>query len=153
MKNNAATEQLIGGAVVFKEIRGNKVHFLLTKDEDGNWEIIKSMGRKGESSVRAAIRLTKEQGCMNVTVIEEASRATGVGTVNGKSMVFKYLFYVMVFVTGGEMIGFDTVSWFDYATAIRKLKLKREQEALRSANKLIKVWKREQKELEKSLQI
>ena len=150
---NRATEQLIGGAIVFKEIRGNRVHFLLSKTEGGDWEIIKSMGRKGESSVRAAIRLTKEQGSMNVTVIEEASRATGVGTINGKSMVFKYLFYVMVFKTGGEMIGFDTVSWFDYAAAIRKLKLKREQDALRSANKLIKVWKREQKEIEKSLQV
>lgn len=150
--NNKTNEMLIGGAVVFKEIRSGKFQFLLNKNEEDEWEIIKAIARKGESSVRAAIRYTTEQGSMNARVIEEASRATGFTTVNGKSVVQKYLYYVMVFKTGGEMIGFDKVAWFDYPTAIRKLKLKREQDALRSANKIIKVWKKEQKELEKSLQ-
>lgn len=139
---------LIGGAIVFKEIRAGKVHFLLNKDENGDWEILKAVARKGESSVRAAIRYTTEQGSMSARVIDEASRATGTATVNGKAMVQKYLFYFMIYKAGGEMIGFDSVSWFDYSNAIRKLKLKREQDALRSANKMIKVWKKKQKEEE-----
>lgn len=141
-------EMLIGCAVVFKELKNGKVKFLLNQDEEGNWEILKAVARKGESSVRAAIRYTTEQGSMNARVIDEASRSTGTATINGKTMLQKYLYYVMVFKTGGEMIGFDKVSWFDYSAAIRKLKLKRESDALREANKLVKVWKKEEKQEE-----
>ena len=134
---------LIGCAVVFKEIRGGKFQFLLNKNEDGEWEILKAAARKGESSVRAAIRYTTDQGSMSARVINEASRATGTATINGKTVIQKYLYYVMLYKTGGEMIGFEKVSWFNYANAIRKVKLKREQDALREANKLIKVWMKE----------
>lgn len=143
---NKTNELLIGCAVVFREMRGGKFKFLLNQDEEGNWEILKAVARKGESSVRAAIRYTTEQGSMNARVIDEASRATGTGTVNGRTVIHKYLYYVMVYKGGGEMIGFEKVSWFDYAAAVRKLTLKREQVALREANKMIKKWMKEKKE-------
>lgn len=137
---NRNNEMLIGCAVVFRELRGGKVKFLLNKDEDGNWEILKAVARKGESSVRAAIRYTTEQGSMSARVIDEASRATGTATVNGKTVLQKYLYYAMFYKTGGEMIGFENVSWFDYSSAVRKLKLKREVDALKEANKIAKSW-------------
>ncbi|HLD90322.1 MAG TPA: hypothetical protein VI911_04810, partial [Patescibacteria group bacterium] len=75
MKNNNG-EILIGGAVIFKEGRG-KNHFLLSKNNEGEWEILKSTVRRGESSVRAVIRFTSEQGNMNTRVLDEVGRGTG----------------------------------------------------------------------------
>ncbi|KKP47197.1 MAG: hypothetical protein UR39_C0005G0010 [Candidatus Woesebacteria bacterium GW2011_GWA1_33_30] len=143
MKNNNG-EILIGGAVIFKEGRG-KNHFLLSKNNEGEWEILKSTVRRGESSVRAVIRFTSEQGNMNTRVLDEVGRGTGAGTVGNKSVTFKYIYYLMLYKTGAEIMGIGEHAWFDYAGSLKKLKLKREKDMLKTANGMIKEWEKKRK--------
>ena len=151
MKNEKG-EVLVGGAVVFKEGRdkrslsdGCKKLFLLSKNQDGDWEILKAIVRRGESSVRSVIRYTSEQGNMNTRVLDEVGRSTGIGTVNNKIVTFKYLYYLMLFKAGIEISGMGDISWFDYATASKKLKLKREKDMLKVASSMIKDWEKKKK--------
>lgn len=143
MKNNNG-EVLVGGAVIFKEGRG-KNYFLLSKNNDGEWEILKSTVRRGESSVRAVIRFTSEQGNMNAKVLDEVGRSTGSGTVGVKSVAFKYIYYLMFYKTGAEIMGIGEHSWFDYSQALKKIKLKREKDILKTANQMVKEWEKKRK--------
>lgn len=138
---NGNSEVLIGGVVLFKDGKGKKL-FLLTKDADGKWELPKTVVRRGESSVRAAIRYTTEQGNMNARVIEEAGRATGTATINNKVVTQRYYYYLMFQKSGGEITGMGDVSWVDYPNAVRKLTLKRESEALKNGNVQLKEWEK-----------
>lgn len=153
MKNNNG-EVSIGGVILFKDGRGKKM-FLLSKNEEGKYELPKTTVRRGESSVRSVIRYTSEQGNMNARVLEEAGRATGTATVNGKVLNQRYYYYLMYFKAGGEITGIGDVSWFDYPHTVKKLALKREIEALRNASKQIKEWektkKRKQEEAEEEM--
>ena len=143
MKNGTG-EILVGGAVIFKEGKAKNL-FLLSKNNDGDWEILKSTVRRGESSVRAVIRYTSEQGNMNTRVLDEVGRATGAGTVNNKSVTYKYLYYLLFFKAGAEILGMGDVTWFDYATAAKKLKLKREKDMLKTASQMVKEWQKKKK--------
>lgn len=142
MKNTG--EILVGGAVIFKEGKG-KNFFMLTKNSDGEFEILKSTVRRGESSVRSVIRYTSEQGNMNTKVLDEVGRGTSVGTVNNKSVTYKYIYYLLLFKAGIEIAGVGDVSWFDYGTAARKLKLKREKDMLKTASQMVKDWQKKKK--------
>lgn len=140
MKNNNG-EVLVGGAVIFKEGR-SKSNFLLSKNNNGDWELLKSTVRRGESSVRAVIRYTSEQGNMNAKVLDEVGRNTGIGTVGNKSVSFKYIYYLIFYKAGAEIMGLGDISWFDYSQASKKLKLKREKDILKTANQMIKEWEK-----------
>jgi len=143
MKNGNG-EILVGGAVIFKEGK-NKNLFLLNKNNEGEWEILKSIVRRGESSVRSVIRYTSEQGNMNTRVLDEVGRGTSVGTVNNKAVTYKYIYYLLIFKTGLEITGMGNISWFDYATTFKKLKLKREKDMLKTASKMVKEWQKKKK--------
>lgn len=143
MKNDKG-EILVGGAVIFKEGK-NKNLFLLNKNNDGEWEILKSIVRRGESSVRSVIRYTSEQGNMNTRVLDEVGRGTSVGTANNKSITYKYIYYLLIFKTGLEITGMGNISWFDYQTAAKKLKLKREKDMLKIASSMVKEWEKNKK--------
>jgi hypothetical protein len=142
---------LVSGAIVFKKGRG-KSRWLITKQaEDDEWEIPKVVVRKGESSVRASLRMMGEKGGMTTQVLEEAGRAGGVTTINGKTLPQRYLYYLMVLrAPSGEAIGFAAHKWLEYAKAVRKLSSKREQTMLRQARKEYRIWKKEM-ELQKKM--
>jgi len=142
---------LVSGAIVFKEGRG-KSRWLITKQaENDGWEIPKVVVRKGESSVRAAMRMMGEKGGMTTQALEEAGRAGGVTTINGKTLPQRYLYYLMLLKEpSGEAIGFAAHKWLEYAKAVRKLSSKREQTMLRQARKEYRIWNKKM-ELEKKL--
>jgi len=141
---------LISGAVVFKEGRGKRRWFIVKQEDSEKWEIPKVFVRRGESSVRAAIRMMGEQGGMNTQVLEEAGRSGGVTTIKDKVLPQRHLYYLMILLSGAiEAIGFDKDIWLPYADAVRKLSSKRERVMLRQARKVLKKWKKEQKTLEK----
>lgn len=142
MKNN--NEVLVGGAVVFKEGKGKKL-FLLSKNNDGDWEILKTIVRRGESSVRAVIRYTSEQGNMNARVLDEVGRASGTATVNTRTVTQKYIYYLLYFKAGAEVMGLGEVDWFDKEQSMKKLALKREKDILKEANVMIKEWEKKHK--------
>lgn len=142
MKNN--NEVLVGGAIVFKEGKAKKL-FLLSKNNEGNWEILKTTVRRGESSVRAVIRYTSEQGNMNARVLDEVGRASGTATVNTRTITQKFIYYLMYFKAGAEVMGLGEVAWFDKEQAMKKITLKREKDILKTANSMIKEWEKTHK--------
>jgi len=136
----------MGGAIVFRG-NGGKRQFLLVKTkEGGDWEIPKVAVRKGESSVRAAIRLMGEQGGMTARVLEEAGRFAGTVILNGKSIPQKYYYYLMLQKGGSnELIGFSKYKWLEYAEAVKKISLKREKDMFRLAREVLKLWEKTHK--------
>lgn len=140
---------LVSCAVVFKESRGKRYWFIIKQDEDDGWELPKVFVRKGEASVRAALRMMGEQGGMTTQVLEEAGRAGGVTTVNDKILPQRHLYYLMILrSSAAEVIGFDNYEWLEYAQAVRKISTKREKAMLRQARKELRRWKKQQKEKE-----
>jgi hypothetical protein len=141
---------LISGAIVFKKGRGKSRWFIAKQNEEDGWEIPKVVVRKGESSVRAALRMMGEKGGMTTKILEEAGRAGGVATMNGKTLPQRYLYYLMELrAPQGEAIGFNDHKWLEYAKAVRKLSSKREQMMLRQARKEYRVWKKDMEQKKK----
>jgi len=136
---------LISGAIVFKKSRGKTFWFVSMNkvDDEEAWEIPKVMVKKTESSVRAAIRMTGEKGGMNNKVLEEVGRAGGSTTVGGKKVPQRYIYYLMVQISAGEILGFEKAEWLIYSKAVRKISSKREQQMLRDAKKLLSSWRKE----------
>jgi hypothetical protein len=137
MKNNQVT---ISGAIVFKDYAGKRKFLIVKQGEDGKWEIPKITVRKGESSVRASLRMTGEMAGINARVLEEAGRASGATVLNGRSIPVKYYYYVLVQKAAGEMLGFDAFEWLEYRSARVKLYLKREKDMLKNAKDVLKLW-------------
>lgn len=144
IKNNQ--QVLIGGAVVFRDNRGKRQFLLVKTSEDSDWEIPKVTVRRGESSVRAVIRLTGEQGGMTARVLEEAGRYTGNAIVNGNSVSQKYYYYLL-FQKGGpsELIGFQDFKWLEAGEITKKLKSNKEKEMFKSAREVLKEWEKTHK--------
>ncbi len=147
MINNKNNQQItIGGAIVFRDNRGKRQFLLVKTKEDAEWEIPKVIVRKGESSVRAVIRLTGEQGGMTARVLEEAGRTMGTTILNNKSIPQKYYYYVMLQKGGpSELIGFAEFKWLEHAEAVKKVPLKREKDMLRLSREVIKQWEKTHK--------
>ncbi len=137
---------LESAAIVVRQ--GSKKNFWLVikESEDSPWEIPKVIVRKGESSVRAAIRTMGERANMDAKVIEEAGRSGGLATVNDKTVSKRQIYYLMVQNNVGEIIGFENYRWLEYAKAVRKLNSKRERQMIKSARAEWKKWLKEEKE-------
>lgn len=143
MNNNKNQQILIGGAIVFRDNRGKKQYLITKQKEDDDWEIPKVTVRRGESSVRAVIRMTTEQAGMSTRVLEEAGRTTGNTIVNNRSVQQKYYYYLMVQKAGGvDIIGFADSKWVEFADALKKVSLKRDKEMLKSSKDVLKEWEK-----------
>ena len=119
---------------------------LVRTKEDGDWEIPKVVVRKGESSVRAVIRLTGEQGGMTTRVLEEAGRSTGTTILNGKSIPQKYYYYILLQKGGSsDLIGFMEFKWLEYSEAVKKVPLKREKDMFKLGREVLKEWEKTHK--------
>jgi len=134
----------IGGAVVYKEGRGKRYYWIVA-DKEGNWEIPKVTVRRGESSVRAVVRMTSEIVGMNARILEEVGRHSAIVLVNGKVTPQKTYYYLLFLKAVGEIMGFEKYQWMDFKKASKAVELKREKDALREAEELIKKWEKERK--------
>ncbi len=141
---------LVSGAVIYKTGPKGKVDWLIVKsNEDSDWEIPKAVARRGESSVRAIMRLMIDQASMNAKVLEEVGRHGGATKVNGNPVSQKTIYYLMMFEQGGEIIGFADSIWLEYGKAVRKLGSKKDEQMLKDANKLKKELDRERRKNQK----
>ena len=132
--------------MVFRDYYRKRQFLLVKTEKEGDWEIAKVTVRKGESSVRAVLRLTGEQGGMSARVLEEAGRGSGTTIINGKSIPQKYYYYLMLQKGGQtEMIGFSEFKWMEYGDAVKKVALKKEKEILRSAREVLRLWEKTHK--------
>jgi hypothetical protein len=121
---------LISGACLFKQSRG-KVYWLVVKNtQEAGWEFPKATVRRGESSVRAILRVLGELAGMSVRVLEEVGRASTSTVINGKTMPQKFIYYLLIFKSSaGEILGFTDYEWLEHGKALKKLELKREKAA------------------------
>jgi len=130
---------LIGAAIVAKKRTNGNFAWLLTKQSDeGGWEIPKVTVRRGESSVRAVIRMMAEQGGMNAKILEESLRQNGTTLVNNRSVPKRVIYYLMIQKSAGEIFGFRDTAWFDISKAVKSLELKKDIEALKNSEKILK---------------
>lgn len=136
---------LVGGAIVFKRATNGRVNWFLVKEDDKNWEIPKTIVRKGESSVRSVLRMMGEQGGMNCRVLEEAGRVDDVFEVNGKKTPRRTIYYLMISKVGGEVLGFDNSIWVDFDEALKNLSLEKERVVLKQAKEEFDNWLSRQK--------
>ncbi len=133
----------IGGAIVFRDYRGKRQILLVQQKEGDEWEIPKVTVRRGESSVRAVIRMISEQGGMSVRVLEEAGRVNTTAEVNGKSVPQRFYYYIMMQRSGGlDAVGFFKSKWTEYGDATKKVALKKEKEMLKSTKDYLREWEK-----------
>lgn len=143
-KNNQQIS--IGGAVVFRDNRGKRQFLVVKQKEEVGWEIPKVTVRKGESSVRAVIRMTGEQGGMTARVLEEAGRVSTTTVINGRSIPQKYYYYLMLQKAGAlEIVGMGDYQWLEYGQASKKLVLKRDRDMLKGGKDVLKEWEKTHK--------
>jgi 8-oxo-dGTP pyrophosphatase MutT (NUDIX family) len=147
IKNNQIS---ISGAVVFRDNRGKRQYFLVKQSGGKDWEIPKVAVRRGESSVRAVLRMIGEQAGINARILEEAGRGTGSVVVNGKTVPQKHYYYLLMQRAGGEVLGFDDYRWVEYAKALRLIFLKKEKGILRSAREVLTKWEKERSKMKLS---
>ena len=136
---------LIGAGVIYKEVRKGRKYLIVRKEGEDKWEFPKIVVRRGESSVRAVIRMLGEAAGIGAKVLEEVSRVNSVVVVNGKSMPQRLYYYLLIQKAAEEIIGFDKFEWLDTKRAFNKLSLKREKDVLRESEKMIKAWEKEEK--------
>lgn len=129
---------LVGAAVVYKKVKDKPVWFIVKQKEDSDWEIAKTNARRGESSVRAVIRMMGEQAAMNVKVQEEVGRVAGAAMVAGNTVPERKIYYLMYCKEANEVLAFIDSDWVDYTKATRKLKSKKDLAMLKSARDLLK---------------
>jgi len=129
---------LVATCVVYKDEGKKRLWFITKTDRDEDWELPKTVARKGESSVRAAIRMMAEQGGMRAKVLEEVGRSGGATKVNGNAVSQRLLYYLMHFRDGEEALGFVESDWLEHDKVMRRLGSKRDQQMLKQANKLAK---------------
>jgi len=146
-------EVTVAAAIVYKLAKGKILWFLIKESDDNGWEIPRTNARRGESSVRAVIRMMAEQGGMEAKVLEEAGRAGGAVKVKERLMTQRTYYYLMEARESGEVLGFTETEWFDYGQATRKLTSKREQGMLREASKILKVLQKKAQKIAKAAEI
>jgi ADP-ribose pyrophosphatase YjhB (NUDIX family) len=141
---------LVSGAVVYKRNKGEKpCWFIIKQNSSSNWEIPKTIVRRGESSVRAVIRLMAEQAGMRAKVLEEVGRGSSSTTIAGKVVSSKQIYYLMVCKDQGEVLGYEESDWVPYSDLSRKLGLKREKSIYKSAKEILAGLDRERKKVRK----
>jgi ADP-ribose pyrophosphatase YjhB (NUDIX family) len=142
---------LVSIPVVFKRAKGSKdIFWFLVKEKDSEiWGFPKTIVRRGESSVRAGIRFMAEQGGMRAKVLEEAGRSGGAAKINGRAVTQRYLYYLMVFKDGGEVLGFEDSIWLEHGKALRRLESKRDIQAFKQAKVILKEVQKKRKEARK----
>lgn len=113
--------------------------YLVKQNDEENWDFPKTIARKGESSVRAAIRLMLEAAGVKAKVLDEAGRAGGATKVNGKAVTQRNLYYLMQYQGGGEeLLQFTDAQWVDDKKILKTLKNKREKSMLEAAREALK---------------
>ncbi|CAN5360577.1 hypothetical protein BH10PAT1_BH10PAT1_7500 [soil metagenome] len=129
---------LVGSAVVYKKVKDKPVWFIVKQKENSDWEIAKTVVRRGESSVRSVIRMMGEQAAMNVKVQEEVGRAGGAVLIAGQTVPQRTIYYLMICKEANEVLSFIDFDWLEYSKAIKKLKSKKDIGMLKIARDLLK---------------
>lgn len=136
---------LIGGAIIYRRLKGENPMWFITKTRDQKeWEIPKTVIRRGESSVRGVIRMMSEQGGLRAKVLEEVGRSGGATKINDKPVTQRTIYYLMLAKGQDNVLGFEDIDWLPYPKAHKKLS-KRDQNMLETAKEMLKEIDRNRK--------
>lgn len=141
------TNRLVAGAATYRKKNGRTEWLIVKPDEDSGWELPKGDVRRGESSVRGALRALLENGGIRSRVLEEAGRATVSTTVDGEPFAQKHIFYLMR-KRGKNKEGskYAEERWLPYSQARISLSFARERRILRQANETLKEWRKQRRD-------
>lgn len=140
MNKNSILETV---AILCREVNGKLLWFVVKQSENGDWEFPRAVVKRGESSVRAALRIIGQQAAINARVLEEAGRTNGFASLNGKTIPKKTIYYLMFAKhIGSEVIGFLDSNWCEYPKASRLLKNQTDLSMLKNARSLFRDWKK-----------
>jgi hypothetical protein len=138
------TTILTSVACLFKESKGKNYWLLVKPSEDSEWELPRATVRKGESSVRAILRVIGEMAGMSVKVLEEVGRGSSTVLVSNRPVPQKFLYYLLVFKSSaGEILGFHDSKWLEYAKVVKEVSSKKEASELRQARRVLAKWEKE----------
>lgn len=142
------SEKLITGLTAYRIIN-TKTEWLVTKtDKDSEWELPKSLVRRGESSVSALIRAMQDDMGLKGRIIEEAGRNSLVKKVDGEQVNEKHLYYVARTSVADETNGkFAEKKWTQFSRAQKLLGSVREQKILQLAQEVLKECRKENKKI------
>jgi len=129
---------LVSVAVVYRRRNDTVEWFLVKPGEESDWEFPRTVVRKGESSVRAAIRMMAEQAGMKAKVLEEVGRSGGAVRLKGKMVSQRFIYYLMALRNSGEILEFVETEWLDYSRAAKRIKSKRDSGILRQARDMLR---------------
>jgi len=130
---------LVSVPVLFRKKSKKLQWFVVCQgEEEREWVLPRTFVRRGESSVRAAIRLMAEDGGMKVRVLEEVGRTGGATKVNGEAVSQRYLYYLAEHQENEEVLAFEETAWLEYKRATQKLSQKRDKQMLKSAREVLK---------------
>ena len=137
-------EILVSGAVVF-HTRGGKTFWLLVKPgKDDTWQLPKGVVRRGESSVRTAIRTIDETLGIRGRVLEEAGRATINSTRDGHSFSRRIIYYLMQQKSKEPRDLMTQFAWADFVRTHHKLSTAQEKRILNQARSLLSEWEKQE---------
>lgn len=140
-------DKLLTGATAYRKKNGHTKWLIVKEDGQEGWVLPTGDVRRGESSVRAAMRLLRDNIGMRSKVLEEAGRATISTTENGEPLSQKLIFYLIRRRVGGEKVnGYVEQKWIPYSQARRSLAKTTEKRILRQANETLKEWRKQKRE-------
>ena len=125
------------GTVACRQHKGSTEWLLIKLGND--WELPKGEIRRGESSVRAAIRYLKEEIGVKAPVLDEAGKTTESSSQKGSQQGQKLIYYLMK-RSSGKSESQELGSWVTFTSACKRLRLIREQKMLRQASSILKEW-------------
>lgn len=139
---NMEDEILLAGAAVFR-VRAGRTSWLLVKPtSDDTWQLPKGVVRRGESSVRTAIRTISELVGMRGRVLEEAGRTTQTARRSGAALAKKFIYYLVQQKGREDTLTVNTsakVIWADFSRAREKL-ASSEKRMLVQARQTLSEW-------------
>lgn len=135
-------EVLVSSAVVYKN-RGGKNSWLLVKSGEEEWQLPKSVVRRTESSVRAAIRTLSEMAGIRGRIIEEVGKSSVRSGKGSKALIRRTIFYLMQQRGKDGIEGTARVVWVDPKNIRGKVKSATERKMLVEARKLLSEWQKD----------
>ena len=130
------------GGVVLRGKPGELEVVLVGRIEQGSWALPKGTPMPGESREQTAIRETREETGLDVTIIEPIDRID-YWFVMRHSRVYKTVYYYLRVATGGDTNRhdpeYDRVAWFPVDQALSVMSYPNEAAMVRRANNIVEL--------------
>ena len=130
------------GGVVFRGEPGELQVVLVGRTEQGTWALPKGTPMPGETREQTALRETREETGLDVSIIEPIDRID-YWFVMRHSRVYKTVYYYLMVATGGDTSRhdpeYDRVAWFMVDQALNAMSYPNEADMVRRAITMVEL--------------